>query len=140
MLLKIWSFAIVSLLVMLFSGVVCGEEYSNLLLGGINQEESPCAEPCSSAANSNYKKIAADLNADYFSMYNDGNLFDQIGEVQSAATGEATDQNGLRNEAVHGKTYDTIIAYSGGTATALTVLANNDEYGVTCVTYVSRNI
>ena len=136
MLLKIWSFAIVSLLVMLFSGVVCGEEYSNLLLGGINQVESPCAEPCSSAANSNYKKIAADLNADYFSMYNDGNLFDQIGEVQSAATGEATDQNGLRNEAVHGKTYDTIIAYSGGTATALTVLANNDEYGVTCDTLI----
>ena len=141
MVLKIWSLAIVSLLVMLFSGVVCGVEYSNLLLGGIGQEESPCAEPCSSAANSNYKGIAADLDAYYFPMYTYANRFDNIGEVQSAATGDPTDQNGLTNAALHGtendpKEYDTILAYSGGTATALTALANYDEYRVTCDTLI----
>jgi WD40 repeat protein len=135
---KMWSFAFMLLLMMLFSGVVSG---GNLLLGGINQDMPVCAEPCSSAANSNYKEIAADLDAYYFPMYNDADPLDNIGEVQSAATGEATDQNGLTNAALHGtendpKEYDTILAYSGGTATALTALSNYDEFRVTCDTLI----
>lgn len=124
---------------MLLTGVVCGEEYSNLLLGGIRQN-APCVD-CSRATNLDYYAIAHKLNANYFPMFNQGELFDQVGEVQNAATGEATDQNGLTNAALHGtennpKEYDTILAYSGGTATAVTVLSNYDEYRVKCDTLI----
>lgn len=132
--------AFILLLMMIFSAAVCGGEYRNLLLGGINQETPVCEEPCSSYVNNNYKEIATALDAYYFPMYygsQDGN----IDEVQKAATGEATDDNGLTNAALHGtendpKEYDTIIAYSGGTATALTALANYDEYRVKCDTLI----
>lgn len=113
MVLKMQSLAFVLFMMMLFSGVACGE---NLLLGGIGQE-APCVD-CSKATNLNYYAIANDLKANYFPMYYDDNELDHIVEVQHAATGEATDQNGLNNDAVHERSYDTILAYSGGTATA----------------------
>lgn len=132
--------AFILLLGMIFSAAVCEGEYRNLLLGGINEEKPVCDEPCSSYVNANYKEIASDLNAYYFPMYY-GSQGDNIDEVQKAATGDATDENGLTNAALHGtennpKEYDTIIAYSGGTATALTALANYDEYRVKCNTLI----
>jgi Leucine-rich repeat (LRR) protein len=129
---KIRTLIIFFILVMLLSEAGCG---LNLLLGGIGQDE-PCVEPCSSAANYKYKDMAASLDADYFPMYYDDDELDNIVDVKQAATGKATDQNGLNNDAVHGKTYNTILAYSGGTATALTVLANYKKYGVTCDTLI----
>lgn len=119
--------ALILAMIMLFSGVACGY---NLLLGGINQNE-PCVEPCSSAANDDYKKIAASLDAYYFPMY----YKDQgsnIEEVRKAALGEASEQNGLENGALKNHHYETIVAYSGGTSTAVTSLADKTKYGLTC--------
>jgi tetratricopeptide (TPR) repeat protein len=128
MIFKIQSLVIMLLLVLLFSGVACG---GNLLLGGIDQDK-PCVEPCSSAANYDYKKFAVDLDAYYFPMYYNGQA-NNINEVLNAATGVATDQNGLTNAALKNTNYDTIIAYSGGTSTAVTALASQ---GVKCHTLI----
>lgn len=121
------SLAFLLLLIMLFSGVSCGY---NLILGGINQSE-PCVEPCSSAANDDYKEIAASLDAYYFPMYYK-DLGSNIEEVRKAALGEASEQNGLENGALKNHHYETIVAYSGGTSTAVTALADKTKYGLTC--------
>jgi len=135
--LEIRSLVIASLLTMLFSGVACG---GNLLLGGINQDKPVCVEPCSSTANYDYKKIAADLDAYYFPMYYSDEATN-IKEVNKAARGEATEQNGLKKlEGLKKKDgtnhYETIVAYSGGTSTAVAALADNAKYGLTCDTLI----
>jgi len=129
---KIRSSAIASILVMLFLGVACGE---NLLLGGIDQEKPVCAEPCSSYTNTNYKAIAAGLGADYIPMYYE-DRDSNVNEVRKAALGEATEQNGLENGALKNHHYETIVAYSGGTSTAVTALADKAKYGLTCDTLI----
>jgi len=122
---------------MLFSGVACG---GNLLLGGINQDKPVCDEPCSSAANYDYKEIAADWDAYYFPMYY-SDVATNIKEVNMAARGKATEQNGLKKlEGLKKKDgtnhYETIVAYSGGTSTAVAALADNAKYGLTCDTLI----
>jgi len=112
---------------MIFTGTTCGY---NLLLGGIDQDE-PCVEPCSSAANNKYKEIAASLDAYYFPMYNQ-DRGSNIEEVRNASLGVATEQNGLKNGALNNHHYETIVAYSGGTSTAVTALADKANYGLTC--------
>lgn len=150
----------VLIMLMFFSGVVCGK---NLLLGGINQD-APCDEPCSSSANMEYKKIAASLDADYIPMYY-GGMANDVNQVREAALGIATEQNGLeqlkslKNKALYNpydaiiadyakyglksqknkatsNHYETIVAYSGGTATAVTALADYAKYGLTCDTLI----
>jgi len=135
--LEIRSLVIASLLTMLFSGVACG---GNLLLGGINQDKPVCDEPCSSAANYDYKEIAADWDAYYFPMYY-SDVATNIKEVNMAARGKATEQNGLKKlEGLKKKDgtnhYETIVAYSGGTSTAVAALADNAKYGLTCDTLI----
>ncbi len=54
-------------------------------------------------------------------------------EVNHAAYGTKRDLNGLKSPALNGIQYDTIISYSGGTATAVSALRNQ---GVTCDTLI----
>ena len=136
MILKMRYLAIVSLLVMLFSGVVCGK---NLLIGGIGENGSNPSD------NPNYVAIANQLIDSsgnpavyvptYYHLLPNGQPDDieNYKDVRNAAIGERTDQNGLNQRELKGKHYDTIVAYSGGTATALTALANE---GVTCDTLI----
>jgi hypothetical protein len=129
MVLKMKLLASILLLIMMLSGTTCGY---NLLLGGINQSK-PCVEPCSSAANDDYKEIAASLDAYYFPMYYLPSDEENAEEVRKAALGEASEQNGLDNGALKNRFYETILAYSGGTATAITAMA---DQGVTCDTLI----
>jgi hypothetical protein len=154
------------LLVMLFSGVVCGDEIrmpsdsapgvygegrSNLLIGGIDQNgPNPDQNP-------KYETFADQIGAmyipTYYALSADGKP-DRIAnafQVNSAASsGTTTDvngglptyqptyQNGLKDDALTGEPdnpikYDTIVAYSGGTVTALTAL---DKQNVQCNTLI----
>lgn len=113
----------------MFSGTACGY---NLLLGGINQTK-PCVEPCSSTANNDYKEIAASLDAYYFPMYYLPTNEENAEEVRKAAMGVASEQNGLENGALKDRQYETIVAYSGGTSTAITAIVNQ---GVACDTLI----
>lgn len=146
--LKIKDTIFILLAAILFSGIVCGEEtHKNLLLGGINQEAPEATQayytPISyykdlgncEATNINYLEIAEDLDAYYFPMYYKDEA-SNIDEVHNAAIGVATDQNGLNNEALHEKAYDTIVSYSGGTSSAITALADYTKYGLTCDTLI----
>lgn len=136
MFLKIRFLTFILLLVMLFSGVVCGK---NLLIGGIG-ENGP-----NPSDNPRYVEIANQLKDSsgnpavyvptYYHQLPDGKPDDiqNADEVRKAALGEKTDQNGLKADELNKRNYDTIIAYSGGTASALTALANQ---GVTCDTLI----
>ena len=128
MALKFRLSAFALMVLMVFSGVVCGE---NLLIGGImqngpNQEDNP-----------RYQEMATQLKATYIPTYygeqEDG--MDDIEEVRKAAMGEASIQNGLENDALSNHYYDTIVAYSGGTSTVVTALADADRK-LTCGTLV----
>lgn len=154
MVLKIQSLVMVSLLVMLFLGIVHGEEIPgvyipdtvnrenpNLLIGGIRQ--------ISSDPNKNTEKeIAEKFGAIYVPTYYSGPAKDQADElikiagdaieVNKAAScakwHEATYLNGLSSDALKGpKTYNTIVAYSGGTVSAVTAL---DKQDVRCHTLI----
>jgi hypothetical protein len=120
-----------SLLIMLFSGVAYGD---NLLIGGINQKGATIEE------NPEYQEIATSLKATYLPTYYRG-LVDDVNEVRKAALGDGTvqnglaDQNGQPNKALNHH-YETIVAYSGGTSTAVTALADKTKYGLTCDTLI----
>jgi tetratricopeptide (TPR) repeat protein len=135
---------------MLFSGVVHGEplkegvtidgiyygkgydpENPNLVVGGILQNgPNPDDNP-------DLKKFADDNHAIYDPAYCSGNSVLNIKKdalaVNEASLGEKTDYNGLKSSTLDGKKYNTIIAYSGGTATAVTALAKES---VTCDTLI----
>jgi len=151
MILKIRSIAFMLFLTILISGVVyCdeirmppdtanvygyGEGRLNLIIGGIGQDD-----PTGSDANQNYKDIADDLNAMYIYTYNSGKTND-IAAVNAAASCDGTyfktPQNGLTNTVLGGtdlpQKYNTIVAYSGGTVTAVTAL---DKQDVSCDTLI----
>lgn len=117
------------------------EHNPNLLIGGIRENSSDPDE------NQNYKDIAKQLGAIYVPTYYSGtsvNSGDEIKktlgdalEVNNAASSDkgytATYQNGLKDDVLNGKTYDTIIAYSGGTTSAATAL---DHQNVKCHTLI----
>lgn len=106
-----------------------GENSKNLIIGGILQN-SP--DPNKNLV---YEKLADDNDALYIPTYYSGNLVDDSLEVERAATynPEPTYQNGLLNDELNDAHYDTIIAYSGGTASAITAI---DKQGVTCKTLI----
>jgi len=104
---------------------VYGEERPNLLIGGIG--ESSGSKPDD---NSDYKRIADQIDATYVPVYYTGSRVDDVFEVNKAASSNPTYQNGLKRDELRGvdesnkKGYDTIVAYSGGTATAVEALAH----------------
>jgi hypothetical protein len=104
---------------------VYGEKRPNLLIGGIG--ESSGSNPDD---NSDYRKIADQINAMYVPTYYTGTREDDVAEVNKAASSNPTYQNGLKRDELKGvdesnkKGYDTIVAYSGGTATAVEALAH----------------
>lgn len=152
MLLKAQSMTFILFLLMLSSGVVFGDEIRadmdapgeykpdtmnqespNLLIGGIGQN-GPNPED-----NPNYTELAYQIGAMYIPMYysDEAGLEDE-GQVNLAAswfksyiypnglTYWPKYENGLENTALTDKTYNTIVAYSGGTVTAVTALAEQD--------------
>jgi uncharacterized GH25 family protein len=96
----------------------------NLLIGGIDQSPNP-------NENTGYEDFAKQNQAYYVPTYYAGAIkwvSDAI-EVNNAAYGTATVQNGLKSpalnyKALNYKQYGTIIGYSGGTATAIAALKN----------------
>jgi len=158
MILKIRSIAFILFLTMLSSGVVYGDEFRmppdapgvykattmnsenpNLLIGGIGQNGRDPAQ------NDQYIKMAEQIGAMYIPTYYTGAQGTDAAEVNLAAswyntyvypnglTYKPTYQNGLENNALTDETYNTIVAYSGGTVTAVTALA---EQGVKCHTLI----
>ena len=69
----------------------------------------------------------------YVPAYYSNNLVSHCQEVDNAAKLIPTDQNGLLSYALNKMGYDTIIGYSGGTATAVTALY---KLGVKCDTLI----
>jgi hypothetical protein len=113
----------------------------NLFIGGIRQQSiDPHSEE-----NEKHRLFADNNDAVYIPTYYSGGpitqnavdetakvLFD-AGDVNNAALGYANYKNGLANDELKGHHYDTIISYSGGTATAVTAIA---AQGVTCDTLI----
>lgn len=131
MVLEIRLLAGVFLLTLMFSAIACAD---NLLIGGIMQKSGAVEK------NSDYLEIAASLKAKYIPTYCGGIVNDVI-EVRNAALGIGSVQNGLLgldglpNKALDHH-YDTIVAYSGGTSTAITALDDYARYGLTCDTLI----
>lgn len=116
-------------------------ENPNLLIGGIRQ--------ISSDPNKNTEKEMADqIGAIYVPTYYSGPAKDQADELVKVAGDalevnkaascakpyEATYKNGLSSDVLKGpKTYNTIVAYSGGTVSAVTAL---DKQDVRCHTLI----
>lgn len=147
MILKLRSLVIVSFMVMLFSGVVYGDEIRmpaeapgvyepdtmdqvtpNLLIGGIGQvSKDPDDNP-------NYEEFAYQIGARYIPTYYGGNDISEVMKAASASSDpdDETYENGLKS--IKSQKYDTIVAYSGGTVTAVTALANKN--GVECNTLI----
>lgn len=129
--LEIRLLAGVFLLTLMFSAIACAD---NLLIGGIMQKSGAVEK------NSDYQEIAASLKAKYIPTYYGGFANDVI-EVRNAALGIGSVKNGLLgldglpNKALDHH-YDTIVAYSGGTSTAVTALADYARYGLTCDTLI----
>ena len=143
MVLKIRSLAFMLLLMMALPGnaistppVVYHEGQQNLIIGGILQNS-----PNPDQNDIRYETFANENHATYvptyYSLGHDGNelqaTIDDSVEVNKAAHGEATDLNGLTSPALQNHQYDTIISYSGGTATAVAALKNQK---VTCDTLI----
>jgi tetratricopeptide (TPR) repeat protein len=146
---KIRSVVLIFVLVMLFSGGVHGKplqegvtidgiyygkgydpESPNLLIGGIFQK-SPNPND-----NPDLKKLADDNQAIYIPTYYDPNLAnfkETVLAVSDAALGRYSDFNGLNQLNKLKGEYNTVIAYSGGTATAITAL---EKQIVTCDTLI----
>jgi hypothetical protein len=124
MLLKIRSLAFILLLAMLFSGVVCGK---NLLIGGIDQDQKEISDNAA---------FASQIHANYEPTYTEDKTLSNAQEVRDAALDKPTKQNGLDLSELKGQSYDTIVAYSGGTASAITALDPKSKQGVTCNTLI----
>ena len=118
-------------------------ENPNLLIGGVGQEgPNPDQNP-------NYMETANKTGSIYIpTYYSDESGLEKLeDEVQvnyaaswfntyiypNGLTYQATYENGLKNNALTEETYNTIIAYSGGTVTAVTALA---KQGVKCHTLI----
>jgi tetratricopeptide (TPR) repeat protein len=120
----------------------------NLLIGGIRQDSMDPNQ------NEGYKEMAYQLGAMYIPTYYSGPIdpnandaakkFEELSkeygdsvQVNKAASCakwyEATYQNGLKNPALQAKKYNTIVAYSGGTVSAVTAL---DKQEVKCHTLI----
>lgn len=152
MVLKIRSLVIVSLLMMLLSGVVNGydnpissitdrlasknyvpdslnKETPNLFIGGIAQTNSNADYD-----DQKWKTFADQNGAIFVPTYYKGTPFNPIQDgcaVNDAAKSTKTDphktaENGLIRDELNGKTYGTIIGYSGGTTTVVTAMAEQD--------------
>jgi len=106
---------------------VYGEGRPNILIGGIGQNGA------NSDVNPDYKKFADQINAAYAPTYYTGSRKADISEVIKAAQSKPTDQNGLISTILNNVYYDTIVAYSGGTVTAVTALKRQH---VTCNTLI----
>jgi hypothetical protein len=121
----------------------------NLFIGGILQ-----SSPNPDKNDNRYKTFADQNQAIYVPTYyslsylNTGNpvvdtvsalpntmtaAIDDSAEVNLAATGHPTYMNGLKSPALQNQQYDTIMGYSGGTATAITALLSQK---VTCDTLI----
>lgn len=129
MALKIRLLAYVLFLILMFSAIACAD---NLLIGGISQK---------AMCNPDYQEIAESLDAEYIPTYYGGSIENDIREVRNAALGKGSVQNGLLglDDSPNKKLkhhYDTIVAYSGGTATAVTALSDYSKYGLTCDTLI----
>lgn len=161
MVLKFWSLAFMLLSIMLLSGVVYGQypgttvdgifygegtavsaKDNNLLIGGINQvgDPNPGLVDYIPYLNPTYMEFANNNRAIYIPTYTSGNKIEDALNVDLAATLKATDQNGLLSPALtKSQQYDTIIGYSGGTASAVAALykqAMDKNGGVTCNTLI----
>jgi len=143
----------VVLLMIPFSGAVRGDEIRmpsdltnvygynegrlNLFIGGIGQE------PPGPETNKNCKTFADQIGAMYIPTYYSGEWLigdipvGDVPQVNNAASCDGfylpTPENGLTNTLLHDETYDTIIAHSGGTVTAVTAL---DRQNVICNTLI----
>jgi len=113
------------------------KELPNLIIGGIRQlSPDPCKNPI-------YMKFADNNGAIYVPTYYSGPAKDDADnwaksiadglDVNDAAKSKPTDENGLTRHELNYHKYDTIITYSGGTASAVTAL---DKQGVTCNTLI----
>jgi hypothetical protein len=109
----------------------------NLLIGGINQESQ---DP--DLNRESYRIVADNNQAIYVPTYYAGEEYRNSVEVNKAASnpqillGEDSTRtvlNGLISPALNDKKYGTIIAYSGGTASVVTAMA---EQGVTADTLI----
>ncbi len=104
------------------SGYGVGKNRDTLIVGGIDQNgPNPDDNP-------EYKRLADIFHAMYFPTYYSHKikyLSDGL-EVNKAAKGTKTDQNGLIRDELNDKTYDIIIAYSGGTTTVVTAMAEQN--------------
>lgn len=155
MVLKIWSLVIVSLLVMLHLGVVSGADLSfksfyapyypdninhkepNLFIGGILQK-SPNADRTDSKWRDFADNNKAIFVPTYYSLLDANlvavNLAAQSGrQVDGSTIFGATDENGLTRNELNGKKYNTIIAYSGGTTTVVTAMADQNVEAKTLI-------
>jgi|GEM_PF-1450459 len=116
------------------SSLIYQDGRPNLLIGGILQEN-----PEIENSNCRYKDIADQINATYIVTYYSGSIAIDASEVNDAASCAKshvpTLQNGLSNPKLSGgdDTYNTIVAYSGGTTSAVTAL---DKQGVRCHTLI----
>ena len=124
MVLKLRSLVIVSFMVMLFSGVVYGDEIRmppeapgvyepdtmdqvtpNLLIGGIGEvSKDPDDNP-------NYEELAYQIGARYIPTYYGGNDISEVMKAASASSDpdDETYENGLKS--IKPQKYDTIVAY-----------------------------
>ena len=105
-----------------------GESRPNLFIGGILQKS-----PDPTQNDQAYRAFADQNQAIYVPAYYSNNLVTDCQEVDNAAKLIPTDQNGLLSYALNKMGYDTIIGYSGGTATAVTALY---KLGVKCDTLI----
>ena len=100
-------------------------EKPNLFIGGIDQSPNP-------DDNTNYEDFAKQNGAYYVPTFYGGAQIRIISdvsnglEVDNAAKDIKTYQNGLKDDALNGKTYGTIIAYSGGTTSVVTAMAEQN--------------
>ena len=136
-------------------GTAVGAKDNNLLIGGINQlgsfkldnGETYYINPDNLPDfNPEYKKFANNNKAIYVPTYYSGDatgdaiaLIEDAANVDLAAKSKASEQNGLLSPALKDQQYDTIIAYSGGTTSAVAALnkqALNKKDGVTCNTLI----
>jgi hypothetical protein len=149
MVLKIWSLVIVSLLVMLFSGIVSSIDFPgglvknfdfskvskavtdnfafkvykpdqpNLFVGGIFQKSSN-----GDLAEQKWKDFADQNDATFVPTYY--TKIADIAAVNEAAKSKKTDVNGLTRDELNDEKYGTIIGYSGGTTTVVTAMAEQN--------------
>jgi hypothetical protein len=145
MALKIWHLPLILFLIMAISGEVSGK---NLLIGGIGQSESDqknlqeYAEKIDAINVPTYlgdailvgvpAVAAATPKYEYTKDPNTGEI-EVLDSYLSYDYDQKKDVNGLGNDLLNEKSYDTIYAHSGGTRTAVTAMLRQ---GVTAVKLV----